>query len=212
MIRTLVFDFGGVILTMDPDAALRRLQELGLATAADYLNPYTQGGIFGEVEEGKITADEFRQQLGALIGRELTYNDCQYFWFGYRNEVPRRNYDILARLRQEGYRLVLLSNTNDYMMSWALSQDFDPVNHKSLSDYFDALYLSHRLKTMKPSASFFNKLIEGEGIDPHEALFIDDGQRNIAAAQALGFHTLCPVNGEDWTAKLTTLLAELNKQ
>ena len=59
-------------MTIDQGEALRRFKELGLADAERQLDPYTQSGIFGDVEEGKITAEEFRVELSRLVGRELS--------------------------------------------------------------------------------------------------------------------------------------------
>lgn len=208
MIKNIIFDLGGVIMTIDQNEALRRFKELGLENAEKHLDPYTQTGIFGDVEEGKITAEQFRTSLGELVGRELSFDECKYAWLGYRKDVPQRNLEILKQLRHEGYRLILLSNTNPFMMEWGLSGDFDGKGG-SLNDYFDALYLSFRLKTMKPSPAFFRKVIDSEQIKPEESLFVDDGKRNVEAASALGLHTFCPVNGEDWTGKLKVILATL---
>ncbi len=206
MIKNLIFDLGGVIMTIDQNEALRRFKELGVADIERRLDPYTQTGIFGDVEEGKITADEFRAELSRIVGRELSFDDCRYGWLGYRKEVPRRNLDALKRLRGEGYRLILLSNTNPFMMSWALTKDFDG-GEGSLENYFDALYLSYRLGVMKPDARFFQAIIENERILPEESLFVDDGSRNVETARKLGFNTMCPRNGEDWTAALFAMLA-----
>ena len=60
MIKNIVFDLGGVIMTIDQEEAVRRFKELGLANAERHLDPYTQTGIFGDIEEGKITAEDFR--------------------------------------------------------------------------------------------------------------------------------------------------------
>ena len=62
MIKNIIFDFGGVIITLDQPQAVRRFEALGLHDAAQRLDPYTQGGIFGDLEAGRITADEFQQQ------------------------------------------------------------------------------------------------------------------------------------------------------
>ncbi len=210
MIKNLIFDLGGVIMTIDQSEALRRFKETGLTDAETYLDPYTQSGIFGDVEEGKITAEEFRAELSRIIGRELTFDECKYCWLGYRKEVPARNLDVLRDLRGKGYRLILLSNTNPFMMSWALSNDFDG-GKASLSDYFDALYLSFRIGVMKPDLKFFQAVIDNEGINPEESLFVDDGPRNIEAARRLGFNTMCPKNGEDWTGELYSFIEKSGK-
>lgn len=205
VIKNIVFDLGGVIMTLDPAEALRRFKALGLSDAERYLDAYTQSGIFGNLEEGKITAEDFRSKLSSLTGQELTFDECKHAWLGYRKDVPQRNLDLLKELRAKGYRLILLSNTNPFMMDWALSSEFDGKG-SSLNDYFDALYLSYRLGIMKPAPDFFRQVLDNENILPEETLFVDDGPRNIEAAGKLGFITMCPDNGSDWTGELRSLL------
>lgn len=205
VIKNIVFDLGGVIMTLDPAEALRRFKVLGLSDAERYLDAYTQSGIFGNLEEGKITAEDFRSKLSSLTGHELTFDECKHAWLGYRKDVPQRNLDLLKELRAKGYRLILLSNTNPFMMDWALSSEFDGKG-SSLNDYFDALYLSYRLGIMKPAPDFFRQVLDNENILPEETLFVDDGPRNVEAAGKLGFMTMCPDNGSDWTGELRSLL------
>lgn len=205
VIKNIVFDLGGVIMTLDPAEALRRFKALGLSDAERYLDAYTQSGIFGNLEEGKITAEDFRSKLSSLTGHELTFDECKHAWLGYRKDVPQRNLDLLKELRAKGYRLILLSNTNPFMMDWALSCEFDGKG-SSLNDYFDALYLSYRLGIMKPAPDFFRQVLDNENILPEETLFVDDGPRNVEAAGKLGFITMCPDNGFDWTGELRSLL------
>lgn len=196
---------GGVIITISHSEAVRRFKALGLADAEKRLDPYTQGGIFGDLEEGKITADEFQTELEKLVGRKLTYEECRHAWLGYLHEVPQRNLDTLRKLREEGYRLLLLSNTNPFVMSHVLSPEFDGHGH-SLADYLDALYMSFRMKVMKPDEMFFRRVLMEEKSFPADCLFVDDGPRNVAVASQLGMKTFCPKNGEDWTGKIFDFL------
>ena len=209
MIRNIVFDLGGVIMTICQEEAIKRFKSIGLKNVEDYLNPYTQTDIFGDIEEGKISAEQFRAKLSELIGKEVTYEECKFAWLGYRQDVPLRNLDILRKLKVQGYKLILLSNTNPFMMSWGLSGEFDG-NGNSLESYFDSLYLSYKLGVMKPNKKIFQYIIDNEKIQPGESLFIDDGERNINAARLLGFKTLCPINGEDWTKELIEFLKNNN--
>lgn len=200
-IKTIIFDLGGVILTLAPEQAVRRFEEIGVKDAAKQLDSYTQNGIFGDLEHGLITAEEFRQKLSEMVGYEVNHEQCAYAWQGYALEVPERNKLILRKLRTEGYRLVLLSNTNPYMMEWVDSPDFDGEGH-SISDYMDSCYLSYKMKVMKPDTEFFHQVLLAEHIAPSETLFIDDGARNVATASQMGLRTMCPVNGEDWTKEI----------
>ncbi len=205
MIRTIIFDLGGVIITLDQPEAIRRFQQLGIADADQRLNAYTQGGIFGQLEEGRITDEQFRQEAGLLAGRDLTWGECRHAWLGYAKELPQRNIDVLLKLRQEGYRLVLLSNTNPFMMSWVRSTDFDGQGH-SIDYYMDACYLSYEMGVMKPSTEFFHRVLTAEHVSPAEVLFLDDGPRNVAAASKMGISTYCPANGQDWTKEIYNYL------
>ncbi len=201
MIRTIIFDLGGVILTLDQPQAVRRFAEIGLKDAARRLDPYTQSGIFGALEAGATTAGAFRNQLSQLVGRQLSFRQCRYAWLGYARELPARNLRALERLRSEGYRLVLLSNTNPYMMSWVFSTDFDGEGH-SLHHYMDACYTSYEMGVMKPNDTFFRKVLMAEQTPPSACLFVDDGPRNVAAASQIGMRTFCPENGADWTQEI----------
>ena len=200
-IRNIAFDLGGVIVTINQETAVKRFQEIGIKDAADRLNPYTQSGIFGDVEVGKISPDEFIAELSRMAGHQLTFEDCQYAWKGYFAELPERNLEILRKLRAEGYRLLLLSNTNPFIMRWALSDAFDGHGN-SLGSYFDGLYLSYECKAMKPDEKIFRQMLSEQNILPANTLFVDDGPRNVAAASELGISTFCPKNGSDWTKEL----------
>lgn len=208
MIKNLIFDLGGVIITLAPEEALRRFKSLGLENAEEQMDIYTQTGIFGQLEEGKISAETFREELSRQVGREVTYDECRHAWLGYVKEVPQRNLDVLQRLRSEGYRLILLSNTNPFMMSWVRSPEFDGHGH-SIDYYMDACYLSYQLGVMKPDTEFFHRVLMTEKIMASETLFIDDGPRNVATASQMGIRTYCPQNGADWT---TTIYEYINKQ
>lgn len=201
IINNILFDLGGVIITLDQQQSVRRFEELGLKDAQQRLNAYTQEGIFGDLEGGLIDAETFRRELSLLVGRQVTHAECAYAWQGYAKEVPQRNLDALQRLRSEGYRLLLLSNTNPYMMEWVNSADFDGHGH-GVGHYFDALYLSYEMRLMKPAEEIFLRVLMAEQVPPSSCLFIDDGPRNVATASQVGLNTFCPENGADWTQKI----------
>lgn len=204
-IKNIAFDLGGVVIALSYEQAVRRFEEIGLKDARQHLDAFHQRGIFGDLERGIITTEEFRIELGKLIGREVTYDECLYAWHGYVEYVPQKNLQMLLKLRQLGYKICLLSNTNPFMMQWAMSNEFDGNGH-SMDYYFDNLYLSYKYKYMKPSPEIFKIMLEGQQSSAEETLFIDDGQKNVEAAKELGMKTLFPENNEDWTEPLAKLL------
>lgn len=207
MIKTIIFDLGGVIITIDNEEPKSRFRQLGVENIEEILNPYRQSGIFGDLEEGKISEEDYRQELGKIVGRQLTYEEVQHCWLGYMKEVPAYKLAALKELRDKGYRVIMLSNTNPYIMDWAESKDF-PGDGQPLSSYFDAQYRSYELKLMKPDETFYRTVLSREKLLPSEALFVDDGPRNVAVASELGIKTYCPENGSDWTGVLEKLLDE----
>ena len=205
-IKNIAFDLGGVVLALSYEQAVQRFEEIGLQHARQHLDAFEQKGIFGALESGQITTEEFRHGLSMLVGRELTMDECYYAWHGYVDHVPERNLKKILDLRQRGYKVCLLSNTNPFMMQWA-NVDFDGQGHP-ISYFFDAMYLSYECKVMKPRRDIFEIMLKGQHSQPEETLFVDDGLRNVEAAAALGIHTLCPQNNEDWTGAIEDILKQ----
>lgn len=210
MIKTVIFDFGGVIAHFIREGAVRRFEQLGLNDADEQLDNYCQNGIFLEVEKGAITAEGFREKLSAMCGREVSYDEARWAWLGFFTETPTEKLDYITALRPR-YRTYVLSNSNPYIMGWARSSVLS-AQGRPLDDYFDAIFTSYELGVVKPDPSFFERVLEATGSQPHETVFVDDGPHNVAAAEALGIHTLCPMNGEDWRDSLTELLDRLNRE
>ena len=208
-VKNIAFDLGGVVLALSYEQAVRRFEEIGLRNARQHLDAFAQKGIFGDLESGRITAEDFRRELSLLVGRELTAEACYQAWHGYVDYVPKRNLEAILSLRARGFKVCLLSNTNPYMMQWA-ERDFDGEGHP-ISDFFDAMYLSYQCGVMKPRREIFEMMLKGQQAKAEETIFVDDGPRNVEAAAALGMHTLCPHDNEDWTAPLEELIRRISE-
>ena len=203
-ITNIAFDLGGVVLALSLDGAIREFERIGLHDARQRLDAFQQRGIFADLESGRINAETFRQELSRMIGRELTTTDCYNAWHGYVDHVPQRNLDMLRLLRNQGYKVCLLSNTNPFMMMWA-GVDFDGQGHP-IGHFFDNMYLSYECGIMKPAPEIFQMMLRGQQALAKETLFVDDSPANCEAAARLGIHTLCPHNNEDWTSMLQDYL------
>lgn len=83
---------------------------------------------------------------------------------------------------------MMLSNTNPIMFDTKIAECFAQEG-LSITDYFDDVYLSYRLKSCKPDIAIFKKVIELSRIVPQETLFFDDSQKNLDVAASLGFKT-----------------------
>lgn len=207
MIKNLVFDFGGVIVDIDRENAVKAFEELGIMNADELLDKYHQRGIFLEAEDGRINADEFCKRLGEIAGRPISFAEAQRGWLGYMVSDPRKRLAYLQELRKK-YRIYILSNTNPFILDWACGNQFTP-DGKPLDAYVDHIVASYKCKCVKPNDGIFQTLIQETGLNPAETIFIDDGAANTKKGEELGFHTLLAVNGEDWFTALEEMLEKL---
>ena len=205
MIKDIVFDFGGVLTTIDTDRALQKFRELGVERPEEYINSYCQKGPFFELENGDIGAEEFCDTLGRLCGRSITFDQAKDAWLGFLVEIHTHLLEYLQTLRGK-YRLSVLSNTNPFIQSWALTGDFTPTG-KSLADYFDMLFFSYRMNCSKPGSEIYRKMLEEGRMKAEETLFVDDSTKNIEAAAKEGISTLLVINGENWRTALEKRLS-----
>lgn len=204
MIKDIVFDFGGVLTTIDTERALDRFRALGVKDPAQYINSYCQKGPFFEVENGDIDAETFCDRLGTICGREITFEEAREAWLGFLVEIHEEWLEYLQTLRSN-YRLSVLSNTNPFIQSWALADSFTSCG-KSLADYFDNLFFSYRMHCSKPGEEIYRKMLRLGGMNACETLFVDDGAKNIETAARVGIKTLKVENGTDWRHALEELL------
>lgn len=207
MIKTILFDMGGVLFQIDTDQAKRRFEALGVDSER-YLDAYEQRGIFLDLESGAIEGEEFVSRLSDMVGHPVSKEEARHAWLGYVKEISLDRLNKISDLRPR-YRTCLASNTNPFMMDFTESDNFSGDGH-GIGHYLNHLYCSYRMGACKPSAEFFNKILEAEGIEPDEVLFVDDSKRNIEAAARLGINTLWVDSDKDWLPELKAKLAQLD--
>ena len=204
MIKTILFDMGGVIFLQSTEEAFRRFTEIGI-DANEYLGDYGQKGIFLDLENGKIDDETFRRELSKLAGKDLTWEEVQHCWLGFLKRVPKERLENLNKLRSK-YRVCLASNTNPFIMAYTRSNEFSGDGH-GIGEYFDYLYCSYEMGECKPDEAFFRKILVAENVLPEEVIFVDDSKKNIEAAEKLGIHCLWVAPDSDWMPKLETMLS-----
>ena len=194
-ISTLIFDFGGVLINLKREAAIEAFRQLGLDTADQLLDNYVQSGIFMQLENGSLSAADFRDEVRKLTAPTVTDEQIDQALYAFLLDIPAEKLELLLALRRK-FRVVMLSNTNPIHFPWCVATKFTYNGHQ-LGDFFDACYLSYELKCSKPDAEIFHKLLSAEGVAPESCLFFDDGIQNIQAAQVLHFQTVLVKPNED---------------
>lgn len=196
-IKNVIFDLGGVLVDLDLDRCIAAFRELGMPRVADLISPYYPAEMIGRLEKGEISFHEACNQMRRLDGRpDVTDPEIAAAYGAFLVDIPVAKLRQIDRLRQAGIRTYVLSNNNPASME-VIRGEFT-ADGRTMDDYFDKIYLSYELKELKPSEAIFRKVIADSGIVPSETLFIDDGQKNVDAAQALGLAVYMPAPGEDF--------------
>lgn len=200
---------GGVLVDVHRERAIRKFREIGVSDADQLIDSYHHKGLFLDIENGEIDTESFCRLLSEHAGRNIPGHDIEQAWRSIISDPPVYKLNYLTELRKK-YTLFLLSNNNPILMdSWAFTNDFSSAG-RPVTDYFDKLYLSYRMKCTKPDTLIFRKMIQDSNIRPVESLFIDDGAHNIETARKLGFQTYLAQNGEDWREGISKLLGSLS--
>ena len=190
MIKTIIFDLGGVLVSLDREKCLENFsRNLGFDNFGDYLNAYAQKGFFAKYENGDIDSVEFREEIKKRCTRENVQDEeIDLAFFTFLTHVDTYKVKLLMKLKKK-YHLLLLSNVNP--IGWGKSCElFYDANGIDIEDVFEKLYLSFKVNASKPGKEIYEHLINDSGINPAETLFIDDSQANIEAGSQMGLNTL----------------------
>src|SRR5579862_2716770 len=87
------------------------------------------------------------------------------------------------QLRSSGMKVGLLSNMHPEMVMHCRK-------HFSWLSSFDFITFSGEVRLIKPDPAIYQHTLRGLGVAASEALFLDDREVNIRAAQALGMYAL----------------------
>lgn len=200
MIKNLLFDLGGVIMDIDRNHCVKAFQQLGMDKPELFLNEYSQAGPFGELESGKISAEEFHNALRPYLPETITAEQMDAAFSDFLIGIPESRLTALKELRKK-YKVYILSNTNPIMWHNRIAEEFRKQG-ENIDAYTDGTITSFEEKVMKPDVHIFEIACKKLDIKPEETVFLDDSKANTEAAAALGFHTIHVKPGSEFTVLL----------
>ncbi len=194
-----IFDMGGVVVksfhcvnAMAASLSLTTHDFFAISASRPTLssneNPYNVG-LIRLLQEGRITEQTFWEQFQENAANTLPHINLKIpykylrgtatLWGAYF--YPQRDpavWAILEQLKNRGYPLVCGTNTLEAHYRYHLQQ----------GDYriFDRVYASHEMGFIKPDQSFWEHILQAEGVHAKQAYFIDDVEENVRAAELLG--------------------------
>ena len=181
-IKNVIFDMGQVLLTFTPEGILaphfpeeerREAARRVIFESGDWALTDT-----GRVEEETLLA----RWIAALPGEEEALRALMARWYDAMEPVAGMT-ELVAELREAGYRCFLLSNTSPRFGEYA-------HRHQCLR-MLDGCLISGELGIVKPDPAIFRALLERFDLRGEECFFVDDAPRNVAGAAACGIRGFC---------------------
>jgi HAD superfamily hydrolase (TIGR01509 family) len=181
-ISAVCFDLGKVLLHFDWQLMLDRVAKKSSLPPDQILRLLSNDPQVIAYETGAITSAKFFSHLKKLLKYKGTVAELRAAFTEIFTPLPE--HIALAALLAPHYPLALISNTNEAHIVHAEAT-------YSFFSLFKARIYSHQVNAMKPHREIYQAALTAlGGIDPLEALFIDDLEPNILGAVQLGWQTI----------------------
>ncbi len=185
-IKNIIFDFGQVLLNIDPELSAKAFTKLGIRNGVDFWGSRSSSEALINLEKGVISPDEFRNSALEKLAQGVTPQQVDDAWNALLLDLPAERVELLKALGNK-YRLFLLSNTNQihyecYMNRFVKEYGF------GLGELFEKRWFSHQIGLVKPDPEIFRYVLKDAGLKADETLFIDDTLVHVEAARSVGIH------------------------
>lgn len=188
-IKNIIFDLGGVVIDLDRNRAVDALTRLGLVDSKNLLGEYGQKGHFFMLENGEISSSDLYDLLLPHCKEGTTCSDIRDAFEEFLVGIPVERLRMLDRLKEKGYKVFVLSNTNPIMFDHWIDNAFRQ-DGKSINDYFHGIVTSYQEKMCKPDPQLFQKVVDRYGLNPEETLMLDDSEANVESARSIGLKAI----------------------
>jgi putative hydrolase of the HAD superfamily len=182
MIKTVIFDLGGVIVPFDFRRGYAKMEPLCSYPAAEIPERIRKTDLVTRFESGQIEPREFVAELGSLLDLKIGYEDFCSLWTGIflpHTLIP----DAFVEDLKSRYRLLLLSNTN--------AIHFEMIREKyPILRHFDRYVLSYRVGAMKPLPAIYEAALAEAQCRPEECIFTDDLLPYVEGARKAGLNAV----------------------
>lgn len=192
----LVVDFGGVLTTSVWGAFRAFCEAEGLAP--DTVRELFKGdaealALLRGIETGELESREFEPRFGALLGVERTEGLIDRLFAALGPDEAMIG--AVRAARAAGVRTGLISN------SWGLG-----IYERAPTDLFDAAVISGEVGLHKPQPEIYRLACTRLGVEPGEAVFVDDLRENCEGAERVGMTAILHRDSEATIERLEELL------
>ena len=147
--------------------------------AEGFVPPLRGNPIWLAVNRGELSLAEAKSAY--VSEQSFAPNEIDALWEALYASFPliTDTRVMMDELKSAGYRLFSITDNVHEIVS-QLRRDYD------FFDQFEAVAVSAELGFLKPDPRIYNWLLETGGIEAHESVFLDDVQRNVDGAKAVG--------------------------
>ena len=176
----IILDMGNVLLEWNKDKILKAVAK----TQKDYLildKAIFQSGLWERLDLGTLTREELVDKVLSLLGDcyQKKVEEVIWNWPAYI-DIYTEVFPLLARLKENGHRIFVLSNTSPVFYE-LLKNQLAP-----LAKILDGFVLSCDIKVIKPDRKMFEEILSKYELDPANCVFLDDLADNTKMAESLG--------------------------
>lgn len=181
--ETIIFDLGAVLIDWNPRHLYRKI-----FADEDRMEWFLSNICTSDWNEEQDAGRSFTEATTLLKQQHPEWaNEIDAFWLRWEEMLSGPidgTVDIFRAWKAIGNnRFLALTN-------WS-AETFPIARRKyDFLGWFDGIVMSGEEKTRKPYPGFYRILLDRYQVDPAKALFIDDNQRNIDAALALGIPSI----------------------
>ena len=178
MIRTIVFDMGGVLIKFDRAFFIRRLGVDSHDEEA-LMNEVFCSLEWARMDRGSLTEEEAARSICARLPERLhlAAERLVTMWERPILEVDGM-YELVKELKDKGYKVYLLSNAS------VRQHEYWP--RIPASELFDGKLISSDVHLVKPQPEIYRLFCDTFHVLPEECFFIDDSPQNIEGAYEAG--------------------------
>lgn len=187
-INTIIFDFGGVIIDIDPELTMKEFGKLGARKLdASLMNEFVTN-IIRKFEKGILTPESFRKKASEFLGIKVSEQEFDDAWNALLYDIPQKRIKTIEEAKKH-YQIFLLSNSNEIHYDLYVRDLQLRFGYREFDDLFDKSYFSFDMHLAKPDSLVYEFVINQHDLNPSKILFIDDNKENLIPAQKLGFCT-----------------------
>lgn len=202
-ITAALFDFGGVILSSPFDAFADYEREHGLPEGfirgLNATNP--DDNAWAKMERNEVSIAEFCELFEAEARAAGGTLEAADVLGRLRGTIRPAMVEAVRRCREH---LKTACLTNNFVAPDASHPEgrMDPESFEGVMDLFDVVVESSKAGCRKPDPRFYEIACEELGIEPHEAVFLDDLGINLKPARAMGMTTIKVIDPDAAIAEL----------